>query len=196
MTPLPDFEILHLAAMGMITPYSDRAVRLGDHGQKIVSWGLSSFGYDMRLAPNGLLLADQLQGGLLDVKQHHEHDWRPAQIHPFPDENPYVVVPAHGFLMGYSLEYWKIPNDIIAITMGKSTYARTGIIANITPMEPGWEGHLTIEISNTAPLPNKVYLGEGIAQAIFFRGQAPVTTYADRKGKYQSQGPEVVLAKV
>ena len=144
-----------------------------------VSYGLGSYGYDIRL--------DEEFRVFTDVNS--------AEIDPKGfDENAFVekkgkscLIPPNSFCLGKSLEHFEMPDDVFGIVIGKSTYARCGIIVNMTPLEPGWRGFLTIEISNTTPLPARVYANEGIAQVVFFKGERPKITYSDRKGKYQNQ---------
>ena len=160
---------------GMIEPFADRQVRTG-----VISYGVSSYGYDMRVATEFRIFTNVLNS-MVDPKS-----FDPKSFVEF--EGDVCIVPPNSFALGRSVEYFRIPRDIITITVGKSTYARCGIITNVTPFEPEWEGFVTLEISNTTPLPAKIYANEGIAQALFFEGdEAPETSYADRKGKYQGQ---------
>jgi dCTP deaminase len=160
---------------GMIEPFADRQVRTG-----CISYGVSSYGYDMRVATEFRIFTNVLNS-LVDPKQ-----FDPKSFVEF--EGDVCIVPPNSFALGRSVEYFRIPRNVITITVGKSTYARCGIITNVTPFEPEWEGFVTLEISNTTPLPAKIYANEGIAQALFFEGdEAPETSYADRKGKYQGQ---------
>jgi dCTP deaminase len=160
---------------GMIEPFADRQVREG-----VISYGVSSYGYDMRVATEFRIFTNVLNS-LVDPKQ-----FDPKSFVEF--EGDVCIVPPNSFALGRSVEYFRIPRNVITITVGKSTYARCGIITNVTPFEPEWEGFVTLEISNTTPLPAKIYANEGIAQALFFEGdEAPETSYADRKGKYQGQ---------
>jgi len=160
---------------GMIEPFVPELVRGG-----VVSYGLSSYGYDIRLADEFRVLSPGA-GRVVDPK-----DFDPENFVDFT--GPECTIPPNSFCLARSIEYFRIPRDVIGICLGKSTYARCGIVVNITPLEPEWEGHLTIGISNTTPLPAKLYAGEGIAQLIFV--EAAETTrrsYGDRKGKYQAQ---------
>jgi len=160
---------------GMIEPFADRQVREG-----VISYGVSSYGYDMRVATEFRIFTNVLNS-LVDPKR-----FDPKSFVEF--EGNVCIVPPNSFALGRSVEYFRIPRNVITITVGKSTYARCGIITNVTPFEPEWEGFVTLEISNTTPLPAKIYANEGIAQALFFEGdEAPETSYADRKGKYQGQ---------
>jgi len=160
---------------GMIEPFADRQVREG-----VISYGVSSYGYDMRVA-RAFKIFPNVLNSMVDPKH-----FDPKSFVEF--EGDVCIVPPNSFALGRSVEYFRIPRDVITITVGKSTYARCGIITNVTPFEPEWEGFVTLEISNTTPLPAKIYANEGIAQALFFQGdEAPQTSYADRKGKYQGQ---------
>jgi dCTP deaminase len=160
---------------GMIEPFADQQVRAG-----CISYGVSSYGYDMRVATEFRIFTNVLNS-MVDPKH-----FDPKSFVEF--EGDVCIVPPNSFALGRSVEYFRIPRNVITITVGKSTYARCGIITNVTPFEPEWEGYVTLEISNTTPLPAKIYANEGIAQALFFEGdEAPETSYADRKGKYQGQ---------
>ena len=150
--------------------------------ERVVSFGLSSFGYDARLAP-AYKLFTPVTGGptIIDPKNIDERCFQ-----NFTGDS--IVMPPHSFMLGHTVEYFRIPDDVMVVCLGKSTYARCGLIVNVTPLEPGWEGQVTIEISNTTPLPAKIYGNEGIAQFLFFKGSnRPSVTYADRNGKYQGQ---------
>ena len=167
----------------MISPFEDKQV---DH-QKI-SYGLSSYGYDIRVT-NEYKIFTNINNSIVDPKKF--------------DENSFVnfkgdvcIVPANSFALARSVEYFKIPRNVLTICLGKSTYARCGIIVNVTPLEPGWEGHVTLEFSNTTPLPAKIYANEGAAQFIFLKGnEEPAITYEKRNGKYMKQ-TGVTLPKV
>jgi dCTP deaminase len=160
---------------GMIEPFADRQVREG-----VISYGVSSYGYDMRVATEFKIFTNVLNS-MVDPKH-----FDPKSFVEW--EGDVCIVPPNSFALGRSVEYFRIPRNVITITVGKSTYARCGIITNVTPFEPEWEGFVTLEISNTTPLPAKIYANEGIAQALFFEGdEPPETSYADRKGKYQGQ---------
>ncbi len=192
MTVLNDKQILELMrspdgrAAGMIDNYAEKQIRDID-GERIISWGLSSFGYDARLAGEFMLP----RGTVLDPKRPGGANWDKCTI-GHDDE---MIIPPHGFVLARTVERFKMPDDVMAICVGKSTYARNGLIVNVTPLEPGWEGHVTLELSNTTDLPSVVYVGEGICQFIFFRGERPSVTYSDRGGKYMNQSG-VTLARV
>lgn len=158
----------------MIEPFESSQVRDG-----VISYGVSSFGYDMRVAREFKIFTNVLNS-IVDPK-----DFDPKSFVNF--EGDVCIVPPNSFALARSVEYFRIPRDVVTITVGKSTYARCGIITNVTPFEPEWEGHVTLEISNTTPLPAKIYANEGIAQVLFFKGEAPLVSYKDKKGKYQGQ---------
>ena len=176
MTVMPDRWIREMAlAKGMIEPFVDRQTREG-----VISYGLSSYGYDARVAPEFKIFTN-VDNALVDPK-----DFRPES---FVERHVAAcVIPPNSFALARTIEYFRIPRDILVICLGKSTYARCGMIVNVTPLEPEWEGHVTLEISNTTPLPARVYANEGICQFLFLRGEAPPeVSYADRKGKYMRQ---------
>ncbi len=160
---------------GMIEPFEAGQVREG-----VVSYGLSSYGYDIRVAPEFKVFTN-VHHVVVDPKDFDDRS--------FVDINEdHCIIPPNSFALARTVEYFRIPRDVLVICLGKSTYARCGIIVNVTPLEPTWEGHLTLEISNTTPLPAKIYGGEGIAQLLFLEGdEEPETAYADRKGKYMKQ---------
>jgi dCTP deaminase len=161
----------------MIEPFADRQVRAG-----VISYGVSSYGYDMRVAPEFKIFTNALSV-IVDPKQ-----FDPKSFVEFSGET--CVVPPNSFALARSVEYFRIPRNVLTLCVGKSTYARCGIITNVTPFEPEWEGHVTLEISNTTPLPARIYANEGIAQVLFFtadEGDECEQSYADKKGKYQAQ---------
>ena len=168
---------------GMIEPFTDGQVREVDkQGRKVISYGVSSYGYDMRVAPEFKIFSNALSA-IVDPK-----DFDPKCFVEY--EGDVCVVPPNSFALARSVEYFRIPREVLTICVGKSTYARCGIITNVTPFEPEWEGHVTLEISNTTPLPAKIYANEGICQVLFFEADADdicQTSYKDKKGKYQAQ---------
>ncbi len=167
----------------MIDPFEEKQVREG-----VISYGLSSYGYDIRIAAEFKIFTN-INTTVVDPKQ-----FDPRSLVEHKGET--CVIPPNSFALARTVEYFRIPINVLTVCLGKSTYARCGIIVNVTPFEPGWEGYATLEISNTAPLPAKIYAGEGIAQVIFFEGdEACLTTYADKKGKYQAQ-KEITLPKL
>ena len=162
-------------AHGMIEPYAEAQVREG-----VISYGVSSYGYDMRVAPEFKIFTNVLSA-IVDPKA-----FDPRSFVEF--QGDVCIVPPNSFALARSVEYFRIPRNVLTVCVGKSTYARCGIITNVTPFEPEWEGYVTLEISNTTPLPAKVYAHEGIAQVLFFESdQECETSYKDKKGKYQAQ---------
>ena len=160
---------------GMIEPFESSQKRDG-----VVSYGVSAYGYDMRVAPEYRIFTNVLSS-VVDPKH-----FDPKSFVEF--EGDVCIVPPNSFALARSVEYFRIPRNVMTITVGKSTYARCGIITNVTPFEPEWEGHVTIEISNTTPLPAKIYAGEGIGQVLFLRAsEVCQTSYADKAGKYMHQ---------
>ena len=184
MSVLSDKSIRKLALEeGMISPFEDKLIRDGK-----ISYGLSSFGYDARVSEEFKIFTN-VNSEIVDPK-----DFKPTN---FVTKNlPVCIIPPNSFVLARTIERFKIPKDVLVICLGKSTYARCGIIVNVTPLEPGWEGHVTLEFSNTTPLPAKIYANEGVAQFIFLKGnESPKVTYADRNGKYMGQ-TGVTLPKV
>jgi dCTP deaminase len=167
----------------MIEPFVDEQVRVG-----VVSYGLSSYGYDIRVADEFKVFTN-INSTVIDPKQFDPQS--------FVDiKTDVCIVPPNSFALARTVEYFKIPRDVLTICLGKSTYARCGIIVNVTPFEPEWEGFVTLEISNTTPLPAKIYANEGLAQVLFFQSDEPCErSYADKKGKYQGQ-KGVTLPKI
>ncbi len=164
---------------GMIEPFEPNQVREAA-GQRIVSYGTSSYGYDIRCAPEFKVFTN-INSTIVDPKGFDSAS--------FVDVNEDVcVIPPNSFALARTVEYFRIPRDVLTICLGKSTYARCGIIVNVTPLEPEWEGHVTLEFSNTTPLPAKIYANEGVAQVIFLQSdEVCATSYQDRGGKYQGQ---------
>ena len=164
----------------MIEPFVDGQVRFSEEGEKLVSYGLSSYGYDLRIADEFKVFTN-VYNSLVDPKNFNEDSFIDIQ-------GKECIIPPNSFALARSVEYFRIPRNILTICLGKSTYARCGIIVNVTPFEPEWEGHVTLEISNTTPLPAKIYANEGVAQVIFFEAKNPCAiSYAEREGKYQKQ---------
>ncbi len=167
----------------MISPFEEKQVREGK-----ISYGLSSFGYDARVSDEFKIFTN-VNSEIVDPKNFKPSNFVTKKISE-------CVIPPNSFVLASTIEYFKIPKDVLVICLGKSTYARCGIIVNVTPLEPGWHGHVTLEFSNTTPLPAKIYANEGVAQFIFLKGnESPETTYSDRKGKYMGQ-TGVTLPKV
>ncbi len=173
----PDHWIRKMAReQGMIEPFEENQVREG-----VISYGVSSYGYDIRVADEFKIFTPNPYNTVVDPKHLDERS-----LMSFKGEM--CIVPPNSFALAVTVEYFRIPRGVLTICLGKSTYARCGIITNVTPFEPGWEGYVTLEISNTTPLPAKIYANEGIAQVLFFEADEPCeVSYADRKGKYNKQ---------
>ena len=176
MTVLSDRWIKKMAKdKDMIKPFVSKQTRKGK-----ISFGLSSYGYDARVS-NEFKIFTNVNSGIVDPKSFKKESF----VTKIGKE---CIIPPNSFALARTMEYFKIPEDVLVVCLGKSTYARCGIIVNVTPLEPGWEGHVTLEFSNTTPLPAKIYANEGIAQCVFIKGiERPQVTYANRKGKYMKQ---------
>ena len=180
MTIKSDLWIRRMAAKnGMIEPFEPGQVREGS-GERVISYGTSSYGYDVRCAADFKIFTN-INSAVVDPKNFVESS--------FVDKTSDIcIVPPNSFVLARTIEYFRIPRNVLTICLGKSTYARCGIIVNVTPLEPEWEGHVTLEFSNTTPLPAKIYANEGVAQMIFFESDEVCdTSYSDRQGKYQGQ---------
>jgi dCTP deaminase len=177
-----DRWIRHMAqTAGMIEPFEPGQVKEID-GQRIVSYGTSSYGYDLRCS-NEFKLFTNLNTTIVDPKAFDEKSFVDVR-------RDFCIIPPNSFALARTVEYFRIPRNILVLCLGKSTYARCGIIVNVTPLEPEWEGHVTLEFSNTTPLPAKIYANEGVAQVVFLQAAADdvcETSYRDRGGKYQGQ---------
>jgi dCTP deaminase len=167
------------AAQRMIEPFEPVQVKEVD-GRKVVSYGTSSYGYDIRCSREFKIFTN-INSTIVDPKNFDEKS--------FVDfSGDICIIPPNSFALARTVEYFRIPRDVLVVCLGKSTYARCGIIVNVTPLEPEWEGHVTLEFSNTTPLPAKIYANEGVAQVLFFESDEPCeTSYKDRGGKYQGQ---------
>ena len=164
---------------GMIDPFATSQIRKNENG-KIISYGTSSYGYDVRCADKFKIFTN-INSAIVDPKSFDENSFVDLEANE-------CVIPPNSFALASTVEYFRIPRSVLTVCLGKSTYARCGIIINVTPLEPEWEGHVTIEISNTTPLPAKIYANEGIAQVLFFEAdEICETSYKDRDGKYQGQ---------
>lgn len=176
MAIMPDSWIREMATTkGMIEPFVEAQRREG-----VISYGVSSYGYDARVAPEFKIFTN-VDNAIVDPKNFSDQSFveRDTEV---------CIIPPNSFVLARTVEYFRIPRDVLVICLGKSTYARCGIIVNVTPLEPEWEGHVTLEFSNTTPLPAKVYANEGACQFLFLRGdKAPDVSYADRAGKYMGQ---------
>ena len=183
MPVLSDKWIKKMALNGMISPFEEKQISEGK-----ISYGLSSFGYDARVS-NEFKIFTNVNSEIVDPKSFKPSNFVTKNVSE-------CVIPPNSFVLASTVEYFKIPKDVLVICLGKSTYARCGIIVNVTPLEPGGEGHVTLEFSNTTPLPAKIYANEGVAQFIFLQGnEKPEISYSDRKGKYMGQ-TGVTLPKV
>ena len=176
MSIMPDSWIKKMAVeQGMIEPFVAEQNKKG-----VISYGVSSYGYDARVS-NEFKIFTNVNSGIVDPKTFKKDSF----VTKIGKE---CIIPPNSFALARTMEYFKIPEDVLVICLGKSTYARCGIIVNVTPLEPGWEGHVTLEFSNTTPLPAKIYANEGIAQFVFIKGnEKPQVTYANRNGKYMKQ---------
>lgn len=164
---------------GMIEPFQERQVREVS-GEKIISYGVSSYGYDVRCS-NEFKIFTNINSAIVDPKAFDENSF-------ISIESDVCIIPPNSFALARTIEYFRIPRNVLTICLGKSTYARCGIIVNVTPLEPEWEGHVTLEFSNTTPLPAKIYANEGVAQMIFLEAvDSCAVSYKDRSGKYQGQ---------
>jgi len=164
---------------GMIEPFEAGQIRESNQG-RIISYGTSSYGYDVRCS-NEFKIFTNINSAIVDPKDFSEDSFVDIQ-------SDVCIIPPNSFALARTVEYFRIPRDVLTICLGKSTYARCGIIVNVTPLEPEWEGHVTLEFSNTTPLPAKIYANEGVAQMLFFTGdEVCETSYKDRGGKYQGQ---------
>lgn len=180
----PDHWIRKMATEHrMIEPFVDRQVRTG-----VISYGVSSYGYDIRVADEFMIFTN-VHSAIVDPKNFDHKSM-------FEFKGEVCIIPPNSFALARTVEYFRIPRKVLTVCLGKSTYARCGLIVNVTPFEPEWEGFVTLEISNTTPLPAKIYANEGLAQVLFFEADEECeVSYADRKGKYQSQ-QTIVLPKV
>ncbi|XHR28261.1 MAG: dCTP deaminase [Chthoniobacteraceae bacterium] len=191
---LNDLQIAELAREGMIAPFAPELIRC-EGTTPILSHGLSSYGYDLRLSPLEFKIFQHIPGTVVDPKHFNPENLKTASL--LHDTNgDYFILPSRSYGLGVAVEALRLPENVSAICVGKSTYARCGIIANVTPAEAGWHGHLTLEFSNSSAADCRVYAGEGVVQMIFFRGEPCETSYSDRKGKYQEQPQRITLPKV
>jgi dCTP deaminase len=167
-------------AHAMIEPFEPGQVRSDPEGLRRISYGTSSYGYDVRCADEFKIFTN-INSAVVDPKEFDENSFVDVR-------SDVCIIPPNSFALARTVEYFRIPRNVLTICLGKSTYARCGIIVNVTPLEPEWEGHVTLEFSNTTPLPAKIYANEGVAQFLFFESDEPCEiSYADRKGKYQGQ---------
>lgn len=191
---LNDKQIIDLCQNSeMIHPFTPESIREIEGGRRILSKGVSSFGYDVSLAvktPSGepaIKIFTNQNAAIIDPKKLDQGTLIDGTVRVDEDGAQYVILPPNSYLLGVTNEYFKVPRDVMIVCVGKSTYARAGCLCNTTPIEPGFEGNVVIELANATSLPMKVYLDEGIAQFMFFRGEPCGVSYGDRNGKYQGQ---------
>ncbi len=189
-----DAWISQKATQGMIAPFEPKQVRAVE-GMPVISYGLSSFGYDIRLSPVEFRIFRHIPGSIVDPKNFNPENLELTTLRE-DETGTYFIIPANSYGLGVALERLEIPNTITVVCMGKSTYARCGIIANITPGEAGWRGHLTLEFSNSSSTDCRIYANEGVVQLLFLEGEPCQTSYESRRGKYQDQSEMVTLARV
>jgi dCTP deaminase len=189
-----DTWITQMSAEGMIEPFQPELVRRVND-LPVISYGLSSYGYDLRLSPNEFRIFRHIPGTVVDPKRFNPANLEPAKLHQ-DDSGYYFILPAHSYGLGVALERLSVPENVTVICIGKSTYARIGLIANLTPAEAGWRGHLTLEFSNSSSADCRIYANEGIVQLLFLEGLPCAVSYETRRGKYQDQQEAVTLARV
>lgn len=195
MTLRPDSWITDQAAQGMIAPFTPEVTRLrGD--ARVISYGCSSYGYDIRLSPADFQIFRHIPGTVMDPKRFDPRNLEPAELHQDESGDLFFILPAHSYGLGVAMEKLVMPPNVTAICMGKSTYARVGVIANLTPVEAAWRGHLTLEFSNSSSADCRIYANEGVCQLLFFESEPCRTSYEDRKGKYQDQQESVATARI
>jgi len=195
---LTDDDIINLCMdkagtgrVGMISPFSMQQNTQAQDGGKAISYGLSSVGYDIRISRTIKIFQPGPNTVVVDPKRFDEANL----LRKFDIKTKYFELAPHGYVLGSSVERFEMPDTVSAICLSKSTYARCGILCNTTPLEPGWTGHLTLELANLTDLPVRIYVDEGIAQVQFWRHKRPHTTYADRAGKYMNQDNEPVVPR-
>jgi len=189
-----------MAQKGMITPFEPTLIREIDQAadgqiRRVISYGLSSYGYDIRLSANEFRVFRHIPGTVVDPKKFNPANLEPTPLHTDADGS-YFILPAHSYGLGVAFERLEVPSNVTVICIGKSTYARTGLIANLTPAEAGWRGHLTLEFSNSSSADCRIYANEGIVQLLFLEGEPCAVSYDTRRGKYQDQAEVVTLARV
>ena len=201
---LSDRQIRSLAEQGMITPFTPELIRQVDASaasasvltkRKVISYGLSSYGYDLRLSSNDFRIFRHIPGTVVNPKAFNPDNLEPVGLRS-DDHGDYFILPHLSYGLGVAIEKLKVPPNVTCIVLGKSTYARVGVIANCTPAEAAWEGHLTLEFSNSSGADCRIYANEGVVQVLFLEGEPCETSYSDRNGKYQSQPQTVITARV
>ena len=189
-----DIWIGEMAAKGMIVPFEPKLIRRIEN-VPVISYGLGSFGYDIRLSPAEFRVFRHIPGTVVDPKNFNPENLEPVQLHQ--DKNgSYFILPAHSYGLGVALERLAIPENVTVLCIGKSSYARVGLIANLTPAEAGWQGHLTLEFSNSSSADCRIYANEGCCQLLFLEGEPCKISYQTREGKYQNQPMSVVTVRV
>lgn len=191
---LNDTEIASYARKGMIRPFVSKHISVLKE-KKVLSYGLSSFGYDLRLSPKEFKIFRHVPGTVVDPKQFNAGNLEDAKLQK-DSSGQYFILPARSYGLGVAVEQLNLPDNVSAICVGKSTYARCGIIANVTPAEAGWSGHLTLEFSNSSAADCRIYANEGIVQMLFLQGNPCSTSYLRRQGKYQGQERRITLPKI
>lgn len=182
----------------IIDPFVPSLIREVDRDgvtNRVISYGQSSYGYDIRLSSNDFQIFRHIPGTVVDPKNFSPANLEPAKLNS-DEQGDYFILPAHSYGLGVAVERLEVPDNVTVICIGKSTYARCGIIANLTPAEAGWRGHLTLEFSNSSSADTRIYANEGVVQLLFFEGEPCQVCYETRRGKYQGQEERVTLAKV
>lgn len=192
---LNDLQIKTFSAQGMISPFEPNLVRQLSDGTPVMSFGPSSYGYDLRLSAREFLIFRHIPGTVVDPKAFNPRNLENTLLNE-DERGSYFILPARSYGLGVAVEELHLPPNVTAICVGKSTYARCGIIANVTPAEAGWKGHLTLEFSNSSAADCRIYANEGVVQMLFFQGETCETSYRTRRGKYQNQRQRVTLPRV
>lgn len=205
-----DKWIREQALQGMIAPFEPNLIKsilvsgvpcwggissMCQTSRKVISYGTSSYGYDLRLSPKDFRIFRHIPGTVIDPKNFNPENLESVELHS-DSQGDFFILPAHSYGLGVALERLAVPDNVTVICIGKSTYARAGLIANCTPAESGWVGHLTLEFSNSSSADCRIYANEGVVQLLFFEGEPCAVTYEDRNGKYQNQPESVVMARV
>ncbi|MBD2278805.1 MAG: dCTP deaminase [Dolichospermum sp. DEX189] len=195
-----DIWITEMAQKGMISPFESSLIRKlqpdsSQLPQPVISYGLSSYGYDIRLSGSEFRIFRHIPGTVIDPKNFNPQNLESTQLHT-DESGSYFILPAHSYGLGVALEKLEVPANITVICIGKSTYARCGIIANLTPAEAAWRGHLTLEFSNSSSADCRIYANEGVVQLLFLEGEPCAVSYETRRGKYQDQLEIVTIARV
>jgi dCTP deaminase len=192
---LNDLQITELARCVMIQPFEPNLVRKQPDGTEVLSYGMSSFGYDLRLSRHEFKVFRHIPGTVVDPKNFQARNLEKVALETGASGS-YFILPARSYGLGVAVEKLNLPSNVTAVCVGKSTYARCGIIVNVTPAEAGWSGHLTLEFSNSSAADCRIYADEGIVQMLFFQGEPCATSYRKRTGKYQDQKQRITLPKM